>query len=250
MSVAIHIRASDGSLVVGSGIVRGKLIASGHTPKELYLHAATKTLRWVDASGNLRAAGGMDVQSSAQPSGALWATGSNLMFTYGGRGHRVNGVTVKNNVAGTTLNLYTSSARTVVALSIPAGGQGWVNQNADTAYFRLIGSGGDMYAFATSAFSGYLITVNGTYTPSQSAQYSCNEQIQKISYGNSCFPSPYDCFTQQGSDGACGQNSYTVCDGVDPHDYGGSYRITTYKCNNQVVGGSSPAAWSISPVAP
>jgi hypothetical protein len=223
---------------------------SAFADRTLYVEDANKSLRWA-YGGRLYEGRGTDVGSTSQANGSVWSTTSGeLRFAYGGRAYSLFRNYFANRVSGTTLHLYSDSARSnlVASIAYASSGSTLVSSHYPTWYARLSGSGGDTYDFTITARAGYTYTVSGTYTPSQDAQYSCGCKSQGTVDVDSCTELAYNgkCDSTK-SNGSCQWEGFICkrqCSYVSSGF--GYYEQTEYECESTMTSSSSPASWDIS----
>lgn len=243
----VYIRASDKRLFINGRALTGRIYGAGlpsEQQREVYIDNTNRRLCWVDDENRLRCAKGVDVGASG---GLINGTLDlyDTFFVAGGRRWSVWRNLFRNNVAGTTLLVYSNSARTNLVASVQAGTTATYLGHRATYYLRLRGNvrTQDTHDLTVNAHAGFTYTASGSYTPSSDANYECEVTLDKVSYGNTCAGS--DCTNQHYGDNSCSRSSMRTCIAVDPHEYGASYERIDYKCKNIKIGDATPAAWSV-----
>lgn len=254
MATDLHIRNADKVLVAAKdGTTRyltGKTVTgSSNTAREIYVHNATKTLRWVDATGVTRQAKGVDIGTSGQPDGGLWVNSSGLLrFAMGGRVYDPHRNTFRNNVAGTVLRVYSNSSRTTLLVSAPATYTATFNGHQGTYYCRLVGANNEQYDFTITAFSGWSYNVNGTYTPGEPEVWDCDCVFKSRGDSGGCSPESIPCASDRSptGDGSCiyeGNLCSRYCNYVSSGF--GYYEVEEYTCKSRKISNGRAAVWSI-----
>lgn len=252
MATELYIRNSDKRLILHKDgtnrYLTGRQVATGQGSTQLYIHAATNNLRWVDNGGVLREAKGVDDGATSQPDGSYWLTsGGHLRFANGGRRYNPYYNRFVNNVSGTTLRVYTNSTRTTQIGSGIAGNGSALNYmgHHDTYYCRLEGSTSiDRHDFTITAHAGYTYTVNGTYTPSTAEYWECNCVPTSPYQSSTCTNTASGCAAHPPGTG-CNFEGF-ICGRDCQYQPGlGAYLVFELICQSTRISAGNPAAFSV-----
>lgn len=235
MANEVYVRASDNYLVVDKdGVVRGMkgLVKAGSFGAgEVFIQGGE--LCWANGSGSGFRARLIDVGSTAEPSGSFWLTSAGEpRIANSGRVYTPWRNLFTNNVSGATLSVYSDASRTGLLFTVSPGATYTYTSHRATYYLRLIGSGAQpgQHDFSISNVgAGYTVVVSGTYVPGSPENYLCDcGDGPYIRYTNAC--SSWSGWCGGGNLGCSSGTCSVTCEGVDPHDYGASFRETSYKC--------------------
>ena len=262
----VHIRAADNSqLVAADRTLFGATTdpggttyisqRGGTTQAELFVWNKTtgnigRFLAWREGAGTtavLHAARGVDVGATAEPNGSFWRnTGGDIFFAHGGRIFAPDRVQIQNNVSGTSLHIFSNSARTSLLATVAAGSTWTDSVNRRSYWLRLSGAVRTDEAFNVDLFgtlSGFLYQVNGTYTAGSDSVNSCgvghqtNVTCETSNISRSCGVNTLD--------GSCTNIGARSCVFDILCGYATPWLCSHYSCITTTTGGSSPI-WSVS----
>lgn len=194
---------------------------------------------------------GIDVGSTSESNGSIWVSSSTstLRYAYNNRQYDCYRSGIANRISGSTLYVYSNSARTNLVATVPYSSSSFSYFNLDggTYYYRFIGSGSDSYDGSFTLYNGWIRTFSGSYTASQADVYECRCTGDGGSGFYSSRPSTKNCsFAENPNTGCSSSREGEVCNASCRTLVGGGFDCTIRLCETYQISSASPQSWSVS----